>query len=346
MMNIRNITITVCSILLLCSCEKEAGYDVSDDAMTYSLSVSVDGYDATTKSVGEDSDRAVNNLKLLVFDRTGKKILYRSTDTDSFEDIEVPGKQKLTIYAVANSPDDFADVGDLGEFLSMRSEANTNTSGNLVMVGHVDTLLTGNASLVIPVKRIAAKVVIENFEYKVASCSNAGYHSLIEIYLTNISSDCPYSLETTTPTRCVSGKEIRPMGVSYQSINDDDGFYYSNIPHVLYAYPTNHNYTGKNPGLVFRFFGSWSEEIEPDVHYTHACYHNIGFQIPDLEANTLYKITKVSMIGKRYGSTGWDGQPYEIKAECGMETYDMLTGKLIGKQTMEAEVYEVCDEIR
>lgn len=342
-----------CAILLLNSCGAEDRYGLSEDTGTYKLSVSVSGSEVVTRAGDTGSDDSVNSLKLLVFNKNKQMILYKSTRMRYLEDIELPGRQELTIYAVANSRADFSKVKCLDEFQAMRSVAKDSDKDNLVMVGHVTATLTRNTVIDIPVKRLAAKIVIERLEYRVPACENADDHYPTNIYLDNIAYDCPYSMELVAPTWCVDTSAGYPIGCvsttpadfHYEYI-DDEEYYYLKYPAVLYAYPTNHNITGKQPGLVLSFWGCWVEHVEPNIHINHACYHWISFKLPDLESNTLYRIPKMIINVNQYGAAYSEYSRYEIKAECRMETYDVITGKLTGIQNMEAKAYERDFEIR
>ena len=342
-----------CAILLLNSCGAEDRYGLSEDTGTYKLSVSVSGSEVVTRAGDTGPDDSVNSLDLLVFNKNKQMILNKSARSRYLEDVELPGKQELTIYAVVNSQTDFSKIKRLDEFLAMRSVAKDSEKDNLVMVGHVTATLTRNTVIDIPVKRLAAKIVIERLEYRVPECDNADVHYPMNIYLDNIAYDCPYSMELVAPTKCIDTSANCPIGcvsptrADYHHKDiDGEEYYYLKYPAVLYAYPTNHNITGKKPGLVLFFWGCWVEDVEPNIHINHACYHWISFKLPDLESNTLYRIPEMIINVNQYGEKDSGRSRYEIKAQCRMETYDGITGDLTGVQKMEAKAYEGDFEIQ
>lgn len=341
----------IVTILILHSCTVEDRYGLSDDVATYTLTVSVSRADIVTKRT-PGTDDTVNNVKIFVFDKKGQLIHLESSASNLIQDVELPGKQKLTIYAVVNSSDDFSNVKRLDDLLTKRSDATKNDRDNLVMVGNIETTLTKNATIAIPVKRIAAKVVIEQLEYVVPGCDNSDTHYPTCIYLENVAADCPYSMVACTPSWCISSPFSCQISCYDGSITDfyyrmykGEEWYYLENPAVLYAYPSYRTYTGYQPGLVLRFWGAWVEEINPKEHVQHNCYHWISFRLPDLESNTLYRIPKISINVGAYGAPNSEYSEYEIKAECRVETVDELSGRIKSSEIMEM-TYGECFEIQ
>jgi len=323
-----------------------SGYDLDTNREdTVRVDFIADNSSAMTK-VSETQEDRINNIKLLVFDSDERLILYKSERSGSVKDVELPGKTKLFLYAVVNSPDDFSNVKCLDDFLARKSRLEDNTRKNLIMVGHLETALTKSGTVVIPVKRLVAQIQICSIETTVPDCSNVDDHWPEYFYLNNVSEDYPYSGGIAKASSYVSSRrESIEVGCENITVGTpgfirEDGTYYhlSNEEVKLFCYP---NYLSeRQTGLVIRFWGQRVDEVGYKQYVNTTCLHYLSIRLPILESNKLYRIPKLVINVDRYGSSDSDDSKYEITASCKMESFDICNGLLCESFNLTGEHYE------
>ena len=295
-----------------------------------------------------DADETVDNVKIFVFDpREQLSDSYDSATTD-LGNVEVLARKPVSIYALVNAPGDFSAVKTKSQLLQMRSSITDNTPSRMVMVGHVDTTVTASGPIVIPVRRIAAKILVEEIYGYFRGCGNTtdDAHQINSLQIYTGSADWPYALDEGTPGGFVDHTAAIHIGYRYMhnprwtTRTLDGRTYYYYGPAAVYTYPNHETEKSLRTRLVLFLHGARTEDLGNNHYLQHDCYHYISFLLPPLDANTLYRIPRLTVYMPPYDySPSYASRELRAAARARVESYDMQTGEMKGHFTLEEPAY-------
>ena len=291
------------------------------DTVRVGISLNAGAYATKT-----DPDETVNNVKLFVFNALNDLTHFYDSSTSDFSLLEVPGRKPISIYALVNAPGDYSSVRTKDQLLSRRSNVSDNTRSSLVMVGQVDTTLTEDGAIVIPVRRIAAKIVVDELYCSFLGCGNGEVedHQINSLQIRNGSGDWPYALDEGSSTWVVESTSSGMIGYIWafnpawttRTIGDKTYYYYGQ--QTVYAYPNHETDKDRRTRLTILVQAMRTEELGDNT-----------YQLPRI---TLYQ-------------TSYERTPAQAKRElyvvssAPVESYDMLTGRMTGRYTLEEPSY-------
>lgn len=295
-----------------------------------------------------DPDESINNVKILVFNASGQRTHWYDSSTSDLGCLEVPGRKPISIYALVNAPGDFSSVTTLDQLLARRSNISDNTRTSLVMVGHVDTTLTADCAVVIPVRRMAAKIVVDELYCSFLGCGNAepDEHQIKSIQIRNGSGDWPYALDEGSSTWTVESTAGNMVGYVWsfnpywttRTVGDRTYYYYGE--QTVYAYPNHQTQKDRRTRLTLQVQGMRLEEVGENSYQQYDCYHYISYILPRLDANTLYRIARITLYQQSYEANPAQAKrELYVTASAQVESFDMLTGRMTGQYTLEEPSY-------
>lgn len=342
---------TLLSAVLLSSCSlAELPTEDSPRAGTVRVGISLDPGAFRTKT---DPDETVNNIKIFVFDPRDQLSDSYDSATSDLSCVDVLAKKPISIYALVNAPGDFSSVKTKSQLLAMRSSLSDNTLSSMVMVGHVDTTITATGPIVIPVRRIAAKILVEEIYGTFRGCGNAeaGIHQINSLRIYTGSSDWPYALDEGTPSGFVDHTVSTMIGYNFifnnrwtvKTLDGTDYYYYG--PSAVYTYPNHETETDRRTRLTVVVQGMRLEDLGNGNYRQHDCFHYLSFILPRLEPNTLYRIPRLVICNTPYEySPAYATRELRASASAPVECYDMQTGELRDQFILEEPLYveEVC----
>lgn len=294
-----------------------------------------------TKGGADNGEAKVNNVSLLVFNSDGTRVGYEKFNSMSGWNLYLPGKKNIRIYAVVNSSYDFEKVTSLSAFKKVSSQFSSNNLQNFEMVGCVDTVLNSDCSLVIPVRRLAAKLHIESIRINNAvnsASSSPGekveWHTLTAVYIMNAASTYPYSLERATSSRFISKDENNPllyhvMESGYSYTNDGGQMYDTyDEPVDFYFYP---NTSRTNLTSLVLYLEGTSLVESGGGFYVMPCSHYYYIRLPELLPNTMYDIRHLTVDNVEFDSSpSSSGRSLDLKVEYSMDIMDISDGRVLG----------------
>lgn len=147
------------SAALFCSCNKTLTTPSPKEAPSeVSLTISADF--PSTKSVNKsDDERTVNNLQVYVFNASGTRLEAYGTAQSSSLSLSVVTGEKL-IAAVTNFRPT-TDVTTIDALRAKVSDLDENATSSFVMFGSLNETITASTSVVVPVRSLAARVLIK-----------------------------------------------------------------------------------------------------------------------------------------------------------------------------------------
>jgi len=228
------------------SCTKQESTHTPNNAESV-ISVSIEGA-STTKgtSVGTSDEEGVKNLQILVFESDGSLSSYIDAgENKSVQVTTTDGKKE--IWALVNVSS-FKNVKTVDEVLKASTKMTDNAYGSFVMAGRIEETIKDGMSLVIPVTRITAKVMIKKITSAFASAELASKDFIIDaIYLLNVVGDTSLGSvqdDYEKPQPSIWYSKLWPDATSavskfiYDSVGSKLAYGASyNVTHSFYCYP-------------------------------------------------------------------------------------------------------------
>lgn len=146
--------------------------------------------DLVSKSVGEPSDAAVNDVQIFVFDKYG---VYETSGTASGASVSLTcttGEKQLV--ALVNAPQE-PNVGTISELRQRRSDLNDCSVGSLVMSGETSVVLTTSGSVTMSVTRLASRVKLLDVrpDFQLSQHQQLSFE-VTAVYMINVAGDRAY----------------------------------------------------------------------------------------------------------------------------------------------------------
>lgn len=298
--------IAAASAAILCSCSKEQvqGPEACREKVTMTVSLP----QALSKAVSESSEEtAVNSFQVYVFNSDGSQLESYAVSSSSSATLSVSLGDKL-VAALVNY-DETRDVTDIDALKAKMSDLSDNADGGFVMFGTADAVVSANSSVVVPVRRLVARVVIS----KVTNAIDIPQYMDSPVILkgialvnaggsTNLSADRAPSADSYY-NRMGTMSDL-PMLLSRtfsESIANDESFTGETR---LYCYP--------NPVMEDNTSETWSPRFTRLVVTVEIAGRDWYYPVSlgsGVEANNSYEVQELKIT--RLGSTSPD-QPLEI----------------------------------
>ncbi len=215
------------------------------------LKISVCGAEETkVASQPESNEEKVTSLQVYVF---------RTDDANRLEISSFTGEHSITmkcssgpkrIYALVNAPDIRGSVSSETDLLSCATSLSDNSVSALQMIGSTDmTLSTPTVEITVPVKRIAASVVLKKITNSFSSDSyKDSEFKITDVYLLNVQGINDYGLDSE-PAESSSwynrlSKDENPFPVQGVIHDGNIGYVITHkkeysVVHTFYAYPNS-----------------------------------------------------------------------------------------------------------
>lgn len=272
--------------VLLSSCAKEqvpASCSTPDVKLTVSIPVS-----EMTRITDTGDEAAVDHAQVFVFREDGKTDAWTISDSrDMIIDCTAGLRE---IVAIVNAPriSNIFSIEDLKEEITVLQD---NNPGSLVMAGTKTVELTASSSVVVPVKRLVARVSIESIvpDFSLEQYRNADFR-ITGIYLTNVAGDMHF-ISAGEPSIWYNAMEndsidedlIKSGEMSVSLVN---GTAYQTVHH-FYCYP--------NPFSEDSFSSEWCPRHTRLVVETELsgriCYYTMT--MPVIESNHIYTVKEL-----------------------------------------------------
>lgn len=336
---------------LAVACSGELSPEKPDGGDTVQVDLSFQTPGIMTKSAGSSGENRINNVTLLVFNSAGDRVVYQKSKSLVFQDLSLPGKKSIKIYAIINSSYNFEAVTQLKGFKATLSQFSSNTARNFEMVGSVDTTLMTDCSLSIPINRIAAKIRIESVKMHDTFCCNPdacpqnGAHIISAVGLMNVAASYPYSPEGTVPETFIEMPINNPLtyytmsGYSSSESEKHGSEFHTYMvydePIELYCYP-NPSQTKKTMLVIF-VSGSY---LIPGTsgYFVRYCDHLYSIQLPELSPNTFYDIKELKIENSTFDKNPFESDRHmDLRAEYSMEVKSLSDGAVL-ERVMKKEV--------
>jgi len=319
----------------LVSCTKQEVLTANSEepkAELVDVEFSLDGGEvmaAQTKSTTQATETKINNFQILVFLSNGTLDAYGKSTDGSNLSVKLTKGSGRTCYAVVNSSRDLSTVSSVSTLTALTSELSGNSLTNLEMIGKVDNKDFSSAtSCAIPVKRFAAKIIIDKITPNFSSAAHAAMtFKVTGIYLINANGYSPYS-QVVDGCRWYNQFEYdsdvcdalladKPMDVTVTKTSP------MSTPHYFYCY-ANPTKTDTSGGTIFtpRFTRLVIETSLGGTTY----YYPVNIIGTDgvLNANTSYEITNLTITG--LGSSSPDVVPQKGSVTFSVTVTDWTTG--------------------
>lgn len=335
---------------IACSGDRLSPEPLDDDG-TVQVNLSFKSPGVATKGAATLGENKINKVTLLVFDNTGKRVVYQKFTSPVIGDITLPGKKRIDIYAIANSSYDFAPVTELKGFKETYSQFTSNSPDNFEMLGHVDTTLTKDGNLSIHLKRLASKIRFSTIKIhqleccNTAACTNSTTHSIDEIYLTNVAATFPYSFEPSVPQSFLSVNKKNPLtylqysgsySYAYETReNKRHTYFLYDTPMEFYCYPNPSSSTKTRVVLYVK--GMKSYQTSTGEWRINFCNHYYSIKLPEMEPNTLYDIKELRIENSSFDKNANASNDRDIYFDLSysMDVISLLDGKVL--ETIEGK---------
>ena len=342
----KNYLLFLAAIALAVSCSGDnLTLEVPEEGESVLVDLSLEPSIPLTKSEGNNGEKMVNNVTILAFDSGGARLVYEKFKSTSIQNLYLPGKKNIRIYAIVNSPYKFENILDYSSFKTALSQFRYNTMRNFEMVGFVDTTLVSDCSLSIPVNRLASKLHIESIRINrnvgspaTKSIPTVEYRTLKAVYIMNVASTYPYSLERSTTTRFISMDESNPMIYhpmessytdSFEDFEDGRHRYYTYDEAMdFYLYPNTSESSVTR--LVLYFEGTTLTAAEGGGYYVESSTDYYYIKLPELRPNTMYSISQLTIENPEYDtSPSSSDRQLDLRAEYSIDVMSASDDKVM-----------------
>jgi len=327
------ILISLAALLVSCTKQEAGTASAQEPAVeTVDIEFSLDGGEIMsfqTKSTTQATETKINNFQVLVFLPNGTLDAYgKSTDGNAIS-IKITKGTGRTCYAVVNSSRDLSTVASVSALTALTSELSDNSLTNLEMIGKVDSKdFTSATTCSIPVKRFAAKVIIDKITPNFSSAAHAAMTFKVKgIYLINANGYSPYT-QVVDGCRWYNQFEYdsdvcdalladKPMDVTVTKTSP------MSTPHYFYCY-ANPTKTDTSGGTIFT--PRYTRLVIETALGGSTYYYPINIIGTDgvLNANTSYEITNLTITG--LGSSDPDVVPQKGSVSFSVTVTDWTTG--------------------
>lgn len=279
-----------------CETEYVGLSEKADDSVQ--LEVRLPSKQTKAQVAGIESENAVNDLQVFVFDHNKMLEAYGQSSTSTLK-VSCSSGQKEIVALVNAKP--LTDVVSMTDLAGRRTLLSDNSVGSFVMEGSTVKTLTTASTVEIPVKRIASRVALTGIsvDFELEQ-HNAQTFQVNSIYLVNVAGDRTY-LNAGKPESWCSKMTYESSAPSVTNVTLTNTFI-SNVSaytktHYLYCYP--------NPTSNDASGGTWSARhtrlvVEAELGGKKYYY---PVTLPELKSNTAYS---VSMKITRPGSASPD----------------------------------------
>lgn len=241
----------------------------------------------------KENEVSVNNLQIFVFNENGDIDGYTSENNNAGT-VKVrctPGKKH--IYAIVNAPAENVETENaLKKKISYMKD---NASRNYIMTGFITGDVDAASTVTVPVKRIAARIVLDNIVRNfTAPALAAKKMDLVSIYAVNVCGDISYDL-TSQPTIWYNRKkneqpaEVNDLlcrNISKQNIANGST---TAVGAYLYVYPN----TTADESFAIEFGPRKTRLVAEFTIDGRTCYYPVTFD--RLEANKTYTINNLTL---------------------------------------------------
>lgn len=278
------------------SCNKTEGpASTAGDGSPVSLTVNVGAALTKVTSVTRESENAIANAQVLVFDESGKTEAYGKASSGSVTVGVVAGSK--TVWAVANYPGDLSGIKSSGELAAKAVALTDNGPGSLVMAGSAQAAISAsNASVSVDVSHLSSKVVVDKItrDFSVAALASLPF-TLKGIYLINVvgNQDLAGTAAASAWYNKMGHKDSSADALLYDSVEAGlaNKASHSTV-HSFYPFPNGSTSTSTS--------STWSERktmlvIEGSLD-GQTCYYPIFIQ--KLERNKVYEFTSITLTRK------------------------------------------------
>lgn len=324
----RKIFIAALAAVALAACEEGINEQtvLADEKVELCISLP----SALTKVFQEDNPGtpdAVNTLQVFLFNEDGA---LETSDMQSSESMVlacVPGTKK--VVALVNAPE-LTGITTYSQLTEVSSKLSDNTIDSMVMEGETDVEINANTSIVIPVSRLAAKIVlskvINNFE--LATHKDMEF-AVTAVYLINVVGEKTY-LTQNTPTLWYNKMKLdltqdQAPDFTYEQFTTSVKVPYSatySAGMYFYCYP--------NSTATDSSGDTWSERFTRLVVEATLDGETVYYPVSltKVEQNTVYEI---SLKVTRPGSPSADVPVTGHVAEITVEVQDWIEGEIINE---------------
>ena len=321
----RKIAYAALAVAVLSACEKknEGMPELMPEPVTLEVNLPI----VKTRVTDAGDESAVNSCQIMVYSLDDGMLEAYAEVTDGSSSIKLKcttGNKE--IVAIANAPS-LRSMTSLTALKDARSMLEHNGVGSLVMEGSKTALLTASSSVEIPLRRLAAKVILKGISLDFDSDVYAAMDFEINsIYMINVPADRQYLVpDTESPAPVEWYNKLRyEADTDYDAILKDavnsgpvDSY---DIEHVFYSYP--------NPCQNDDFTDVWSERptrlvVEAELGGTSYFY---PVSLPELKQNTVYE---VSLVVTRPGKTDVNDEMKKYDETFTIKVLDWSEGDVI-----------------
>ncbi len=304
----------------LSSCNKNC-YSIAPESNAVDMKFNILSTAYTKAGASDVKEADIKNTQIFVFRNDGSLDAYKSADAASDITVSCTTGEK-EIYALVNAPAE-ASVTSKSELLAKTSLLTDNNTDGLVMIGKLTAKLEAAGSFNIPVRRIVAKLSINQIS---ANFTSEAYKNMSfkinSIYAINAVGDINYGLDAE-PTEWINKTAFCDTDAKvllYQNTNDkevtsDSPF---DTPACFYVYPNKTEQDSQAEEFCPRFTRIVVETTLGDKKY----YYPIS--IPGIESNKTYTITNLTVT--RPGSVSPDVPVTSYECTFSVTIVDWETG--------------------
>lgn len=285
--------IAACMTMSIASCSQtETAPETQTKYNPIEITAKIGGLES--KAVpSKDNEVIVNKVQIFVFNEDGSIDGYTSA-TQYTNNVKVrctPGKK--TIYAIVNGPDE--KVESKSELEKKVSWLKDNADRNYIMTGFENSELDAASEVTIPVRRIAARIVLENVIRQFTSPALGDKQlDLTGVYAINVCGDISYDLSSSPTIWYNMQKNENTNDVShliYKSLSKQNIKNNTTIPvgAYIYVYPNSTTEDSFSMGGGPRK----TRLIVEFVFNGKTCYYPITFD--KIEANKTYTINNLTL---------------------------------------------------
>lgn len=305
----------------LSSCNKNCSSIGPENTTVVNMKFNVSSTAYTKASASDVNETVINNTQIFVFRNDGSLDAYKSADAASEITVSCTTGDK-EIYALVNAPEE-SSVTSKSELLAKTSSLTDNSKDGLVMLGKLTAKLEAAGSFNIPVKRIVAKLSINQVS---ADFTSEAYKKMSfkinSIYAINAVGDVNYALDGN-PTKWFNKSaycDTDAKDLLYQNINDAEVTSESpfDTPTSFYVYPNNTEQDSQAEEFCPRYTRIVVETTLGDKKY----YYPIS--IPGIDSNKTYTITNLTVT--RPGSISPDVPVTSYECKFNVTVVDWETG--------------------
>ncbi|MBO4743235.1 MAG: hypothetical protein J5533_06330 [Bacteroidales bacterium] len=277
-------------------------------------------------AAGSTADLNANTVQVFVFNSDGT--LDNSSGVTPFGDAinlsVIPGNK--TVWALVNAPAVSGIETETG-LRTSRTLLSDNTLSSLVMSGSKAVEVSGNGSVTVTVKHVAAKVVLDKVTRSFTNPYYSGIPMTIKrIYMSNVAADCDYQASGYQPTlwNCqmgVLGENPQDAALLLDdnlNISLSEGTSYETA-HTFYVYP---NPTTEDNDDLDAWSPRMTRLVLECVYNGRTCYYPITIPGPayaeaggtttTIDRNKVYHISGLTL--KRPGSTSSEQPGPEVSS--------------------------------